>query len=412
MVQKRDTGRLYALKVLRKSAMILNDQLAHVRAERDLLAESRSPWVVQLHYSFQDARNLYLLMEYLPGGDMMSLLIRLDIFSEEMTRFYLAECVMAIASVHALGFIHRYLSLDTFSCLLECRDIKPDNILFDSRGHIKLTDFGLSTGFHEMHDAAYYRRLFQHHHKQLQQQQQQQQNNTTTGSQPQPPKKSRLLAYSTVGTPDYIAPEVFTRTGYGPECDWWSLGAIAYEMLVGSPPFASETPSDTYRKIIRWRDHLHIPPEARLSPAAEHLIRSWLCDADCRLGTVKHSRGAEGGGEKSAREAAEESLVAIQRHPFFRGVNWAQLRASQAPFRPQLRSIADTSHFPVEEIAECILKEQLGSTGSGSRDMSIDNGHGDGDYDSFGDGASPDRDLAFIGFTFRRFETMQIQPLL
>jgi protein-serine/threonine kinase len=120
-------------------------QLAHVRAERDVLAESNSPWVVQLYYSFQDSSYLYLLMEFLPGGDLMTMLIKYDTFSEDVTRFYMAECILAIEAVHKLGFIHR--------------DIKPDNILIDKNGHIKLSDFGLSTGFHKQHDSAYYQRL-------------------------------------------------------------------------------------------------------------------------------------------------------------------------------------------------------------------------------------------------------------
>ena len=146
LVQKIDNGKIYAMKTMRKSEMVKNDQLAHIKAERDLLVESQSPWVVELYYSFQDAKYLYLIMEFLAGGDMMTLLIKLDIFPEYMARFYVAECVLAIESIHALNFIHR--------------DIKPDNILIDAKGHIKLTDFGLSTGFHKTHDSLYYERLF------------------------------------------------------------------------------------------------------------------------------------------------------------------------------------------------------------------------------------------------------------
>jgi protein-serine/threonine kinase len=160
LVQKVDTGKIYAMKTLKKSEMFKKDQvgsnsgfptaltpaqLAHVRAERDVLAESNSPWVVQLYYSFQDSSYLYLLMEFLPGGDLMTMLIKYDTFSEDVTRFYMAECILAIEAVHKLGFIHR--------------DIKPDNILIDKNGHIKLSDFGLSTGFHKQHDSAYYQRL-------------------------------------------------------------------------------------------------------------------------------------------------------------------------------------------------------------------------------------------------------------
>lgn len=125
MVQKTDTAKIYAMKTLKKEEMLKKDQvcflcfllsrevltfvqLAHVRAERDVLAESNSPWVVQLFYSFQDPTYLYLVMEFLPGGDLMTMLIKYDTFSEDVTRFYIAECVLAIEAVHKLGFIHRY----------------------------------------------------------------------------------------------------------------------------------------------------------------------------------------------------------------------------------------------------------------------------------------------------------------
>ena len=126
VVQKADTGRIYAMKTLKKEEMLKKDQvclshlhtscdiltsfahqLAHVRAERDVLAESNSPWVVQLYYSFQDPAYLYLIMEFLAGGDLMTMLIKYDTFSEDVTRFYIAECVLAIEAVHNLGFIHR-----------------------------------------------------------------------------------------------------------------------------------------------------------------------------------------------------------------------------------------------------------------------------------------------------------------
>ncbi|TDL29494.1 kinase-like protein [Rickenella mellea] len=354
LVQKTDTGKIYAMKTLKKEEMLKKDQLAHVRAERDVLAESNSPWVVQLFYSFQDPTYLYLIMEFLPGGDLMTMLIKYDTFSEDVTRFYIAECVLAIEAVHKLGFIHR--------------DIKPDNILIDKDGHIKLSDFGLSTGFHREHDSSYYQRLL---------------DSANGVSSPitaaQAGRNSvmvnaihltmtskdqiatwkanrRKLAYSTVGTPDYIAPEIFLQQGYGNECDWWSLGAIMFECLVGYPPFCSETPHDTYKKIINWKQHLAFPEDVHLSHEAEDLIRRLITSPDHRL------------------HVGEMKL-----HPFFYGVDWESIRLIDAPFVPHLRSITDTSYFPTDELEEVP------------------------DQPDGGDVTGANKDLAFLGYTFKRF---------
>ncbi|OMJ27852.1 Serine/threonine-protein kinase orb6 [Smittium culicis] len=328
LVQQQDSGKIYAMKMLRKADMIQKDQLAHVRAERDVLAEADSDWVVQLFFSFQDELRLYLIMEFLPGGDLMTMLIKFDVFPEDVTRFYMAECVLAIEDVHRLGFVHR--------------DIKPDNILIGSDGHIKLSDFGLSTGFHRQHDSSYYRKLII---DQSDNNQRELNKTDTVTSQHEISltlsnkdkiltwkKNRRQLAYSTVGTPDYIAPEIFLQQGYDKSCDWWSLGAIMYECLVGYPPFCSEMSQETYRKIIHWRESLVIPSDVHISNVAAHLIRSFLCDSDSRL-------GSNGG-------AAE-----IKQHQFFSGVDWVHLRShTQPPWIPKLNSITDTSHFPTDEI--------------------------------------------------------------
>ncbi|KAB5595576.1 hypothetical protein CTheo_1037 [Ceratobasidium theobromae] len=330
LVQKTDTGKIYAMKTLQKSEMLKRDQLAHVRAERDVLAESDSPWVVQLYYSFQDPAYLYLIMEFLPGGDLMTMLIKYDTFSEDVTRFYMAECVLAIEAVHKMGFIHR--------------DIKPDNILIDKDGHIKLSDFGLSTGFHKQHDSAYYQRLLD------------QANGVVSPTGASNAGRNSVMAYSTVGTPDYIAPEIFLLQGYGNECDWWSLGAIMFECLVGYPPFCSETTHETYKKIIDWKTHLQFPDDVHLSREAEDLIRRLICGQDQRL-NVEH----------------------IKQHHFFYGVDWATIRNIDAPFIPHLRSITDTSYFPTEEYAN-VPEQPVGADTSGAH-----------------------KDLAFLGYTFKRF---------
>ncbi|KIR77495.1 AGC/NDR/NDR protein kinase [Cryptococcus gattii EJB2] len=360
LVQKADTGKIYAMKTLRKNEMFKKDQLAHVRAERDVLAESNSAWVVQLYYSFQDSQYLYLVMEFLPGGDLMTMLIKYDTFSEDVTKFYMAECILAIEAVHNLGFIHR--------------DIKPDNILIDSLGHIKLSDFGLSTGFHKQHDSAYYQRLLGGGDVSGNNRQSQAAagarnsvmvnaiNLTITSKQDIATWKAnrRKLAYSTVGTPDYISPEIFLQQGYGKECDWWSLGAIMFECLVGYPPFCSENAHDVYKKIIDWRSYLFFPDDVHLSREAEDLIRRMLCEADRRY-TVEQ----------------------LKAHPFFYGVDWATIREIDAPFVPHLRSITDTSYFPTDELDQVPDIPVGAETGSDAK-----------------------KDLAFLGYTFRRYEML------
>merc|ERR1719397_2321704 len=133
VVRKRDDGQVYALKMMRKKEMVAKKQVTHIRAERNLLAKADNVWLVKLHYSFQDDTFLYLVMEYCAGGDLMTILMREDILSEDCTRFYMAELAMAIKSVHDLKFVHR--------------DLKPDNVLISTAGHVKLSDFGLAKGF-------------------------------------------------------------------------------------------------------------------------------------------------------------------------------------------------------------------------------------------------------------------------
>lgn len=143
LVQRNDRpNQLFAMKTMRKLKILKQNQIAHVKAERDIMAEADNEWIVKLYFSFQDNEYLYLVMEYIPGGDLMTLLIRYEIFSEELAKFYASELVIAIETVHKMGFIHR--------------DIKPDNILIDQHGHIKLTDFGLCTGFRWTHDSKIY----------------------------------------------------------------------------------------------------------------------------------------------------------------------------------------------------------------------------------------------------------------
>ncbi|KAI9890724.1 MAG: Serine/threonine-protein kinase [Vezdaea aestivalis] len=363
LVQKKLDGKIYALKSLVKTEMFKKDQLAHVRSERDILAESDSPWVVKLFTTFQDNTFLYMLMEFLPGGDLMTMLIKYEIFTEDITRFYIAEIVCAIDAVHKLGYIHR--------------DIKPDNILLDRKGHIKLTDFGLSTGFHKQHENSYYQQLLNGKSANRAKDRNSvslDQINLTVSNRPQVNtwrKSRRLMAYSTVGTPDYIAPEIFGGHGYTYDCDWWSLGTIMFECLVGWPPFCAEDPHDTYRKIVAWRETLYFPEDIRLGSAAENLIRSLVCDTANRLGS--------GGAQE------------IRAHPFFKGVQWDLLRKIRAPFEPKLSSNVDTAYFPTDEIDQtdnaAALRAQTVANEENNAEMS----------------------LPFVGYTYKRFDAFRGQ---
>uniref|UniRef100_A0A3P9MIE7 non-specific serine/threonine protein kinase n=1 Tax=Oryzias latipes TaxID=8090 RepID=A0A3P9MIE7_ORYLA len=362
LARKEDTGSLYAMKTLRKKDVLLRNQVAHVKAERDILAEADNEWVVRLYYSFQDKDNLYFVMEYIPGGDMMSLLIRLGIFKEDLAQFYIAELTCAVESVHKMGFIHR--------------DIKPDNILIDRDGHIKLTDFGLCTGFRWTHDSKYYQSGDHVRQDSMDFSKEWEESANCRCSDRLKPlerrkarEHQRCLAHSLVGTPNYIAPEVLLRSGYTQLCDWWSVGVILYEMVVGQPPFFANTPLETQKKVINWKTTLHIPPQAKLSPEASDLIVKLCRDPEDRLGT----------------NGADE----IKAHSFFRTIDFSSdLRQQVAPYIPTIAHSMDTSNFdPVDP-------DKL-------RSMDSENNYNDTLTSLFRNGKHPEH--AFYEFTFRRF---------
>lgn len=364
LARKEDTGALYAMKTLRKKDVLLRNQVAHVKAERDILAEADNEWVVRLYYSFQDKDNLYFVMEYIPGGDMMSLLIRLGIFREELAQFYIAELTCAVESVHKMGFIHR--------------DIKPDNILIDRDGHIKLTDFGLCTGFRWTHDSKYYQsgdHVRQDSMDFSKEWEDPSNCRCTDRLKPLERRKARqhqrCLAHSLVGTPNYIAPEVLLRTGYTQLCDWWSVGVILYEMVVGQPPFFANTPMETQLKVINWKNTLHIPPAAKLSLEASDLI-------------IKLCRGHE---DRLGKNGTDE----IKEHPFFKSIDFSSdLRQQGAPYVPTIAHSTDTSNFdPVDP-------DKLWNNDSDDEDN-----HNDTLNIWFRNGKHPEH--AFYEFTFRRF---------
>lgn len=298
-----ESGEVVAVKRMKKAEMINKNQVNHIKAEREVLVKARNVWIVDLKYSFQDDKYLYLVMDFLPGGDLMTLLMRKDILSEEESRFYIAETILSIESVHAVNFIHR--------------DLKPDNILIDKEGHVKLTDFGLCK-----HAEIRPSRMTEINTKELSY------NFNALKSALDKKlgyKRTRQLAFSTVGTPDYIAPEVFGQAGYDETVDWWSVGCILFEMLVGYPPFFSDEPSITCQKIMHWRKTFNIPQEARLSAASTDILKRLICDTDTRLG--------------------RNGVAEIKAHPFFKGLDWEAMREKTAPYIPTITSEVSNENF-------------------------------------------------------------------
>ncbi|KAK9135996.1 hypothetical protein Syun_015326 [Stephania yunnanensis] len=316
LCRDKNTGEIFAMKKLKKSEMLSRGQVEHVRSERNLLAEVDSRFIVKLFYSFQDSDFLYLIMEYLPGGDLMTLLMRADILSEDVSRFYMAECVLAIHSIHQHNYVHR--------------DIKPDNLLLDKNGHVKLSDFGLCKTLESKHPSVLLENEVFTIHESTNEMEEQPQNNGSPWSMPkeqlqQWKRNRRALAYSTVGTLDYMAPEVLLKKGYGMECDWWSLGAIMYEMLIGYPPFCSDEAKITCRKIINWKTCLKFPEEPKISDDAKDLICRLLCNVETRIGT--------------------RCVDDIKGHPWFKGVQWDRLYEIEAAYRPIVNGELDTQNF-------------------------------------------------------------------
>ncbi|KAI5481951.1 serine/threonine protein kinase Cbk1 [Pseudohyphozyma bogoriensis] len=369
LVKEKGSGELYAMKQLRKADMLKKGQEGHVRAERDLLAAAATAtqWTVRLAYSFQDVDHLYLVMQYMSGGDLLTLLIEKDIFEEDFARFYMAEMVLAVEETHkVLGAIHR--------------DIKPDNFLFDASGHIAISDFGLATDFHWAHDGHYFEQqrlhLLRKHGIDVEDGHlapattKFDQEGSIGGIDDAPgsiltyrDRHRRKLAYSVVGTNNYMPVEVLRGNGYDESCDWWSLGVILFEMLYGYPPFVSKNRQQTRQKIMHWKQALRFPARPRVSREAQDLIASLICEKEDRLGsrspasvsrpnsviTQRRSGFLNAGATAGGGAAGERSMLAgadeVKAHPWFRGIDFANIHRQTPPFVPDLADPADTRYF-------------------------------------------------------------------
>ncbi|KAM5237981.1 microtubule-associated serine/threonine-protein kinase 3 [Ctenodactylus gundi] len=286
LVRHRDTRQRFAIKKINKQNLILRNQIQQVFVERDILTFAENPFVVGMFCSFETRRHLCMVMEYVEGGDCATLLKNMGPLPVDMARMYFAETVLALEYLHNYGIVHR--------------DLKPDNLLITSLGHIKLTDFGLSkVGLMSLATNLYEGHIEKDAHE--------------------------FVDKQVCGTPEYIAPEVIFRQGYGKPVDWWAMGVILYEFLVGCVPFFGDTPEELFGQVVS-DDIIWPEGDEALPTDAQDLITRLLRQSPMdRLGT--------GGAHE------------VKQHPFFRGLDWAGLLRHKAEFVPQLEAEDDTSYF-------------------------------------------------------------------
>jgi len=275
-VRKKDDGKIYAMKILKKEMVIKRKQFEHTLSERRILETIDHPYIVSLRFAFQTEHKLYMVFDFFNGGELYHYLSEGGRFSEDRARFYAAEIVLGLEYLHARGIVYR--------------DLKPENLILDSEGHIRITDFGLSKEDVEGDSIT-----------------------------------------SICGTPEYLAPEILRKLPYGASVDWWSLGTVLFEMIAGLPPFFDKNRQLMYKKILE--SELRPPPF--MSPAAVDLCSKLLVrDPLMRLG---HDGTAE-----------------MKAHPFFRGIDWAALGRMElpSPWKPTVVDDTDTSNISAEFTSE------------------------------------------------------------
>lgn len=264
LAQSKVNGKHYAIKALDKYDVVRLKQVEHINNEPTILREIAHPFLVTLWDAFQDDTHLFMVMDYVPGGELFSILRKHKSFNESTAKFYAAEVLLALEYLHEQNIVYR--------------DLKPENILLDARGHVKLTDFGFA-------------------------------------------KRIQDVTWTVCGTPDYLAPEIIRSKGYTRAVDWWGLGVLIFEMLVGRAPFVDKNPVNLYQKILECR----VDWPGDINPEIKDLLSN-LLTADIH-----------------ARYSSNE----IKKHPWFSDIDFDQVlrRKIKAPYIPKVKDDGDTTCF-------------------------------------------------------------------
>jgi len=285
-VTHKATNNFYALKTLKKSSIIKMKQVDHIISEKSILQMLNHPFIVNMWGSFHDARYIYMVLEYIVGGEFFTHLRKAGRFDNSQSCFYGAQIAAIFEYCHSKNIVYR--------------DLKPENILINADGYVKLTDFGFA-------------KVIEHR------------------------------TYTLCGTPEYIAPEVLLNKGHGKPVDWWTLGILIYEMIVGYPPFVDEDPMGIYQKILSGK----IVFPKLFDKNAKGLVKKLLtADLGKRYGNLKNG------------------VDDIKTHKWFKDINWDDLAAKKVPteFKPTVKSESDTSNFDdypdSEELPPVVAKEQ------------------------------------------------------